>query len=315
MDFSKFQKTIQSPEPVYLLITDQDYLKKRVYELCRSQVEEQFRTFNWRVYDLDKDSVAELLNTARTLPWMGPRRWIYVRNADLAAAKLSEYLKSPSSRTSLVMEVRRRSRTWSSLPLIELPEKTDPLGWVKSRAKREGYDMDPRAAEALLELIGENYQQLESELEKQFLWDLESRKITLDSVLRMTRQAREYDVFSLINAIAGRDSKGALRILDRLCGSGMTAPQIISMLYWNFRRVLVAQEMLKGGRPFRSILPELKIWSYKDKEREIRAYSYEILVEILIGLRETDRLCKTTSTDPKLHLERMIVDTCRSKSL
>ena len=315
MDFSEFQKTIQSPEPAYLLITDQEYLKRKVYEYCRSQVQEDIRTFNWKVYDLDKDSLSELLNTARTLPWMAPRRWIYVKNADLAAARLSEYLKNPSPRTSLVLETRKRSRTWSGLPIIELPTTADPLRWVMGRAKREGYEMEPQAAEALLELTGENYQQLESELEKQFLWELESRKITLDSVLRMARQAREFDVFSLIGAIASRDSRRALRVLDRLFDSGMTASQIISMLYWNFRRVLVAREMLEGGRPFRSILPELRIWSYKDKEREIRTYPYKILVEILIGLRETDRLCKTTSTDPKLHLERLIVDTCRSKSL
>jgi len=315
MDFAEFQKTIQAPQPVYLLITDQDYLKKRVYECCLSQVEEEVRAFNWSVYDLDKDSVSELLNTARTLPWMASRRWIYVKNADLAVGKLKEYLKNPLLSTSLILEAKRQSRMWSHLPTIELPGRMDPFRWVMSKVKREGYDMDARAGEALVELIGEDYQRLEAELEKLFLWGLEGRKITLDSVLRMTRQAREYDVFALVGAIADRASGRALRILDRLYESGMTAPQITSVLYWNFRRVLVAREMLERRRPFRSILTELKIWSYKDKEREIRKYSYEILTDILIRLRETDRLCKTTSTDPKLHLERVIVDTCGDKFL
>jgi DNA polymerase-3 subunit delta len=315
MDFSEFQKTIQTPRPVYLLITDQDYLKKRVYECCLNQVAEEVRAFNWAVYDLDKDSVSELLNTARTLPWMASRRWIYVKNADQAGVKLKDYLKNPSPGTSLVLEAKRKSRTWSGLPTIELPGGTDPFRWVMSKAKREGYDLDAQAGEALVELIGENYQQLEAELEKQFLWELESKKITLDSVLRMTRQARQYDVFALIGAVADRDGDRALHVLDRLHDSGMTAPQIISMLYWNFRRVLVAREMLERGQPFRSILTQLKIWSYKDKEREIRKYSSEILTNLLIRLRETDRLCKTTSTDPKLHLERVIVDTCGAKFL
>ena len=323
MDFSEFQKTIQTPQPVYLLITDQAYLKKKVYECCLNQVAEEVRAFNWSVYDLakdrgsdlDKHSLSELLNTARTLPWMASRRWIYVKNADVAGGKLKEYLQNPSPGTSLVLEAKRQSRTWSHLPTIELPVGTDPFRWVMSRAKREGYDLDARAGEALVELIGEDYQRLEAELEKLFLWDLEGRKITLDSVLRMSRQAREYDVFALVGAIADRASGRALRILDRLYESGMTAPQITSVLYWNFRRVLVAREMLERRRPFRSILTELKIWSYKDKEREIRKYSYEILTDILIRLRETDRLCKTTSTDPKLHLERVIIDTCGGKSL
>ena len=315
MNFSDFQKTIQSPEPAYLLITDQDYLKKQIYEYCRDQVQEGTHTFNWRVYDLDEDSVSELLNTARTLPWVAPRRWIYVKNSDLAVGELSEYLKDPSPRTTLILEAKRQSRMWSDLPTIELPQTANPLRWLMTRAKHEGYEVDPRAAEALLELIGENYQQLDSELEKLFLLEFESRSITLDSVLQMTRQTREYDVFSLIGAIAGGDAPLALRVLGRLCDSGMSPSQMISMLYWNFRRVLVAREMLDQGRPFRSVLSELRIWSYKNREREIRACPYGALTEILIRLRETDRLCKTTSTDPTIHLERVIVDTCSSKSL
>ena len=145
MDFPEFQKTIQTPQPVYLLITDQDYLKKRVYECCLNQVAEEVRAFNWSVYDLDKDSVSELLNTARTLPWMASRRWIYVRNADLAAEKLKEYLQNASPDTSMVLEAKRKSRTWSHLPTIELPARSDPFRWVMSRAKREGYDLDSRA--------------------------------------------------------------------------------------------------------------------------------------------------------------------------
>ena len=67
MNFSEFQKATQAPEPVYLLIAAQDYLKKRVFEYCREQVQEGTETFNWRVYDLNHDSISDLLNTARTL--------------------------------------------------------------------------------------------------------------------------------------------------------------------------------------------------------------------------------------------------------
>jgi len=133
MDFSEFQKTIQAPQPVYLLITDQDYLKKRVYECCLNQVAEEVRAFNWSVYDLDKDSVSELLNTARTLPWMASRRWIYVRNADLAAEKLKEYLQNASPGTSMVLEAKRKSRTWSH---IRQEEVTDLVPYSHHRTAR-----------------------------------------------------------------------------------------------------------------------------------------------------------------------------------
>ena len=68
-------------------------MKKRVLEYCQEQVAEGTETFNWRVYDLNQDSISDLLNTARTLPWMASRRWIYVKGADLAAEKWNQYLK------------------------------------------------------------------------------------------------------------------------------------------------------------------------------------------------------------------------------
>jgi DNA polymerase-3 subunit delta len=297
------------------VITDQDYLKKRVLEFCRDQVEEGTETFNWKVYDLNHDSISDLLNTARTLPWVAPRRWIYVKGADVAAEKLSEYLKHPSSRTTMILEGKKRSRMWSKLPTIELPQGSNPVRWIMSKAKSENYALEVGAAKVLVELIGEDYQQLSAELEKLFLLETEGRKISRESVLQMTRQTRDYDVFALIGAIAGGDAPLALRVLNRLFESGMAPTQIVSMLYWNFRRVLAAREMLGQGQPFRTIVAELKLWSYKSREREIRACPYEVLVQILIRLRETDRLCKTTSADPKTHLERVIVDTCRSESL
>lgn len=315
MDWTEFRESVAAPPPAYLLISDQDYFKGKVYELCQGQVEESARSFDWSVFDLEADPVSELVNVAKTLPWMAARRWVYVKNADTGVEKLAEYLGKPSPRTVLVLELKRRPRDWSGLPVVEMPERNNPVGWIVARVRKEGYEIESEAAQAMVELVGENYQQLASELEKQFLCELETRKISLDSVLEMTLQVREFDIFALINAIAGRDASTALHVLDRLLDTGMTVPQIVSMLYWNFRRVLVAREMLDQGQPFRSVLSKLKIWSYRGREREIRKYPYEFLEEILIRLCQTDRLCKTTVSDPEAYLVRVIVDTCRGESL
>ena len=315
MKFPEFVKNASTPQPVYLLVTDQDYLKKKVFEFCREQVEEGARVFNWSVFDLQRDPLSGLLNACRTVPWMAKRRWVYVKNAELADKIFVDYLKDPVSSTVLILEAGKRPRSWPDLTAIEMPGNADPLRWVVARARAEGYEIDSRAAHALVELVGEDYQLLEVELEKLLLWALETKNITLEAVEEMTPQARSYDVFALIGAIAESDAARALRVLDRLCATGMTVPQILSMLYWNFRRVLVAREMLARGRPFQSILKELKIWSYRGREGEIRKYSPDILATVLVSLRQADRLCKTTSIEARFHLERVIVDTCTSRSI
>lgn len=311
MNFKEFESSLASPPAAYLVITDQDYLKQRLLESCREQVEDSARAFDWNVFDLKEDGVHAVINCARTMPWMSSRRWIYIRHAEEGEEALAGYLKDPAPRTVLILEASRKSRKWPSLPTIEMGGRFDCSQWLRARAQKQGYSITPQAAETMVELVGDDLQRLDSELEKQILYTGESGGIDVESVMALTLEARDRDIFELIDAIARRNTELAVKILNRLIVAGTSPQQIISMLYWNFRRLLVAQERLKSGEASFSVIKSLKIWTYRGKEREIARYPSHLLEEVLLRLRETDRLCKTTSTNPRIHLERVVIDTCR----
>ncbi len=315
MKFSEFQQSAASPEPVYTLLTKETFFKQQVYEFCEAQVDASARSFDWSVFDLENDSIVDVINTARTLPWMAPRRWVYVRDSANAGGGLLDYANSPASRTVLILETSRLPAKWPKVPLIEFEKNPDPVRWVVTQLQKEGYRIEPKAARALVELVGEDLQRLSRELEKQQLAQWESKEITLEAVRAMTLQSREYDVFALIGAMAAGQRTTALQILNRLCDLGVSAPQILVLLYWNFRRLRVGREMLDQGRPFQTILKELKIWSYRGRERAVRSYSLEWLETTLLGILQTDRLCKTTSGESRFHLERLLIDSCQKSPL
>lgn len=315
MNFAEFEKSLSSPPAAYLIITEQDYLKQRVLEFCRQQVEDSARAFDWNVFDLKKDSVNAAVNCARTMPWMSARRWLYIRHAEEGEDVLASYLKNPAPRAVLILEAGRKLRKWPSLPTIEIGGRFNSTQWLRARAQKQGYSISRQAAETMVELVGDDLQRLDSELEKQILYCGESRQIEVDSVLALTLEARERDIFELIDAIARRNAELAVKILNRLVVAGMSPQQIISMLYWNFRRLLVAQERLNGGEASFPVIKSLKIWTYRGKEKEIARYRRDLLEQVLLRLRETDRLCKTTNTNPRIHLERVVIDTCRGGSI
>ena len=315
MRFSEFRKSLAQPHPVYVVVSTQELFLKRVYDLCREQVEQSARDFDWSVFDLENDSVGEVVHAARTLPWVSKKRWVYVRDHAGSGSGLKAYLERPAPRTVLVLEAKKRSRAWSRLPLIEFDKKVGPARWLRAWAKQEGYVLEPAAARALVELVGDDLRRLRMELEKQFLAHWESRTITSDSVAAMTLESREYDVFNLIGAMAKGQSPAALLILNRLIGKGVSFSQILAMLYWTFRRLLVAREMLDRGRSFREVLRKLKIWSYRGREGEVRRYPPEWIERVLIRIRETDRACKSGVSEPRFHLERLLIDTCRRGQL
>ena len=315
MRFSEFRKSLAQPHPVYVVVSTQELFLKRVYDLCREQVKESARDFDWSVFDLERDSVGEVVQAARTLPWVSRRRWVYVRDHAGSGSGLKAYLARPAPRTVLVLEAKKRSRAWSRLPLIEFDKKVGPARWLRAWAKQEGYVLEPAAARALIELVGDDLGRLRMELEKQFLAQWEGRKITSESVAEITLESREYDVFNLIGAMAKGQSATALLILNRLFEKGVSFPQILAMLYWTFRRLLVAREMLDQGRSFREVLRKLKIWSYRGREGEVRRYPPEWIERVLIRIRETDRACKSGVSEPRFHLERLLIDTCRQGQL
>ena len=316
MNISEFQRHSSNPDPVYLLIGGQPYMRRLVFEHCRNQVPESARPFDWSVFDLAEEPVNELVQIARTLPWIGPRRWVYVKNAQQPDSKpLVAYLQKPSDRTVLVLEVEKAPAAWPWLTRIEPAENFDVIRWLARRVDHEGYQVETGALEALVEIVGEDLQLLESELEKQLLHSYETRLITVDSVRSMALDGRQYGVFALGDAIAEGNTKDALKILAKLYEDGMTAPLVLATLYSTFRRLLVAVEMLNRRRPFQEALRQTNIWSYKGRERQVRKYREKDLRHILLQLHASDRACKTTGTDEQIHLERVVVDTCRRSSV
>lgn len=315
MRFTEFRNSLAQPHSVYVVVSTQDLFLKRVYDLCREQVAESARDFDWSVFDLEKDPAGEVVQTARTLPWVSKRRWVYVRDHAGSGSGLKSYLDRPAPRTVLILEMKKRSRALSRLPRVEFDKKVGPARWLRAWAKREDYVLDPAAARALVELVGDDLGRLRMELEKQFLAQWESRKITSESVAEMTLESREYDVFNLIGAMAKGQSPAALLILNRLFEKGVSFSQILAMLYWTFRRLLVAREMLERGRSFQEVLRKLRIWSYRGREGEVRRYSPDWIQRVLIRIRETDRACKSGVSEPRFHLERLLVDTCRRGEL
>ena len=311
MDFEEFQKHCVDPGTIYQLSGRDVFLRDSVFQLARSQVSEEARSFDWATYDLEQDSESDVLGEARTLPWMSPRRWIYIRNAHLAGKQLKAYLKSPARRTVVILELAKRPAGWPRLPVIKNSGSSNTAAWIEKRLRARDFTIDRPATRTLIELVGEDRHRLSMELDKLWLHCAETRRVDRSAVLALTRQSQDYDVFALIGCLARSDAKESLKVLNRLFDQGMAAPPILSLLYWNFRRLLVAKERLAAGQQYSALLRDLKIWSYRGRQSELDATPHRQLVRVLLRVREADRMCKSSSVDEQIALEQLVVDACR----
>lgn len=317
VDLAEFEEALSQPALLYQVKSGEQFVLDRVRELVLDQIPETARTFDWSEFDLGGRGALPLdvVSTARTLPWVSPRRWIWVRGAEASGEVLVEYLKNPSARTTLILEVAgRKPSGWPRIPVIQLKDM-DPVRWLEERARSQDHKIERSAAASLVELVGDDFPRLGNELDKLILFTLEEKRIRRSDVFEVCLQTSEADVFELIGALASRKADRALLIAGRLLENGVRLPQILAVLYWNFRRLIVAREWIHERRPYFQIVKELKIWSYKNEQRSLQAVPRQRLVELFLELKRLEVRSKTESIQEQDLLEAFIVDACLKKSL
>ena len=161
--------------PVYVLAGDDETGKSGVITSLVDSVEAELRAFNVeRLYAAEAAvTIGSVLDAARTLPWMAPRRLVVVMQAEkLFAARggdeeesggvedFERYLADPVPSTLLVLVVpaldKRLNLTKVLYRLATVVEfggtadGRDVESWIKSRAAEAGVTVEPAAIRAFV---------------------------------------------------------------------------------------------------------------------------------------------------------------------
>jgi DNA polymerase III subunit delta len=216
---------------------------------------------------------------------------------------------------------------------------TSKTGWedeiipqVERRARELGISFDNEALETLVHLAGEDTRQLDSEVEKLSLY-AGTRRITAEDVRLLVPLNRAGVVFELGNAIGKRDLRRALELVRTLIYQGQSAIGILlAAVVPRVRNLLLAADLMqrhpkmpRGGYPaftgFLERLPKEETAHLPKKKDgsglnaypiflalgEVQKYSAQELREALQACLEANLKLVTTSIEPQLVLERLLV--------
>src|SRR5262249_21363028 len=147
---------------------------------------------DWTTGDRLADGVASLVDAARTLPMMAPRRLVLVLQAETlltpkreseaaarALERLEEILQAPEKEATLVLvaaSIDRRSRMFKLLQKVAtivecgvIADAADAERWIRNRVAAGGADIDPAAARALAQRAGPDVRRLRGEVDRLLL--------------------------------------------------------------------------------------------------------------------------------------------------
>jgi DNA polymerase-3 subunit delta len=199
----------------------------------------------------------ELRHASQSLSLFAERRLFELRmpsgKPDKGAQQLAELAQSaPPDVLCLVITDKLDKRT-SEAPWVRAVEQhgvwvpvrqvdTASLpGWLRARAKQLQVDIEPAAAQLIVERVEGNLLAAKQELEKLSLL-ADGATIGTDLVLRSVGDSARYDIFQLSEAASGGDGARALRVLLGLKSEGVEPTLILWALVRELRGLWQARE-------------------------------------------------------------------------
>jgi DNA polymerase-3 subunit delta len=249
-------------------------------------------------------------------------RWKAADVKDLAL-----YLASPSPGTVLAL-VASELKSDSALAKLcaktgellayEVPKKKLPE-WVAEQFARVGASADRDVCRALVELVGENLDELATEIEKLATW-ANGEPITIADAEELTAGRPEAAIFSLTDAWGRRDvgallaaTESRLERSDRP-RSGELA-RLVGVLVNHVRRVRACQILAAEGGTARDAASRLKMHPFAAEKAfaQARNFTSAELDAALVRLARLDHAVKGGSRlAADLELERALVDVTRA---
>lgn len=289
MKYLEFTNSLRAGKlaPVYFFSGEETGLIDEGVELVLNKlVTPELRDFNYDVFYANEVTAKRVLDIVRSYPMMAAYRVVLVREvhkmspSDLHA--LAEYVKRPSPTTHLILTQRDKSSSKKGLDAMRKASayvECRPLydnhvvPWIQEYVKRLGRQISPEAAQFLAIEVGNSIHALKSELEKIQIYIGATPLITLEHAQHVAGTRREFSVYSLQEALAGKNLSHALRIVEELAvNTSITA--VVSSLARYFNHLYLAKA-LPRRQDLIALAEKTGVHSFFAERLQKAAHSYD----------------------------------------
>jgi DNA polymerase-3 subunit delta len=211
---------------------------------------------------------------------------------------------------------------------------------AKDMLQREGKKLSPGALKALGRKTGFSLRESMGELEKLITYTGDKDHIEEEDIEGITRKTQEDSIFDLTSALVDKNLERALSCFRDLLDQGLHYLMIITMIAREIRNLLQGKLIIQAGilsdfhhqmdfKTFQhAVYPQIKKMGNQrgKKNRTLSSqhpyvifnalknadrFSFDELMRYLEYMSDIDLALKTTGKDPKIAIERLIVEMCQ----
>lgn len=268
-----------------------------------------------------------------TVPFLAKKKMIVLKNLtqnkDLRK-KFLDLIKKREIPQKVILIFYEKEKTNLKDPLFKILSKEkyayqfDPLKnsqlekWLKDEIEKRGGKIENRALEKLSQSANNNLWQMENEIEK--LVNYKNKETIREKDIELLIKPKiSANVFELVEAIARKEKKKSLKLLEDLFDQEENELYLLSMISWQFRNLLKVKSFFalpEAKKDTHSLLSKRNAYPYQNDPSKLglhpfvlsktrllaKNFSLEELKEIYKKLLDLDKKIKKGKINPKLGL-------------
>lgn len=182
--------------------------------------------------------------------------------------------------------------------------------WIMERAAKLGASIDARLADTVASRVGDDVWRLGNEIDK--LASYARGQITASMLETLVARDSASNIFSLVDAVAGRDTKTALRLLAEERAAGSANLYILAMLARQIRLLLQVKHLVaeRHGVDKSVVASTLALHPFVAQKTLAQAgmYSLPALMSLHGLVTRFDRDAKRGKIDPTVAIDRLVAE-------
>jgi DNA polymerase III subunit delta len=313
--------------PVYLLFGKEKFFHDQIIQAFSKALftDPSSRSLNRILLHGSENSLSQIVNASLSYPMLSNYKLVVVK--ELSRIKVSDtdsflhYLEKPTSTTILLLSTDEMGKTKLFIELKKkavlvdckpVPDYKIPA-LIKESLKHKKMDMSAQAITMLAEYTGNSLLTIEHELQKVNEYKSDDSQITADDVIAVTGMSKEYNIFTLQNALITKNLKRSFLIAKKLNEKGENINLIVSILFSYFKKAMIAAKLKNGGKDLLAVYRELKINNYQQKDisATLKSFTMPKLEGVINTFHHLDRKIKSTGESDWALLQSLCYDICK----
>ncbi len=306
---------------IYLLYGEERYLKKQYTDRLRKALCIENDNMNTHFYNGKEVPVGEIIDLAETLPFLSPRRVIFISDSHLfksGGERMAEYLSTPNESTFFVFtenEVDKRSKLYKTVQAngltveFSIQDEKTLKRWIGGILNREGKKITENTVQLFLTKTGTDMENIQMELEKLICYCMDKEVITNEDVEAICTNRISNHIFDMINAIAVKNTKQALELYYDLLALKEPPMRILFLIARQCNMLLQTKELKNKGYDDKSIaskigVPPFAAGKYVSQASRFKTSQLKSAVRQCV---EAEEAVKTGRMNDMLSVELLIV--------